>query len=332
MTGLMMKDALVMRKTLRLYALFLLFYSGLAVLGVFPMSMALAMVEVIVMVLPISSFSYDEAAKWDRYAAVLPVGRTAVVKARYLFLLLVLLAAAAIGLVVSWLLGRGSAKLFGLAPDTANAHTLSNMYSNTTFLGIPLMTALYPQGIFCIPIYSLTCNVVLYTVSTGLYMKDSSKKKAGAGEVLRRLANPVTLATLFGIALVLVGLTLPSIAVDIVDRLGSSSSAVSMLYIGTVLTDMDLSVVWKRVSILATVPVRMVAMPLAAFLLLRALNAGELITAVLTVMFALPCQVSISMLAKTGGSDYLYVTEYVLLSTLLSIVTIPIVTTLMAVL
>ena len=46
MTGLMMKDALVMRKTLRLYALFLLFYSGLAMLGVFPMSMALAMVEV----------------------------------------------------------------------------------------------------------------------------------------------------------------------------------------------------------------------------------------------------------------------------------------------
>ena len=37
----------------------------------------------------------------DRYAAVLPVGRTAVVKARYLFLLLVLLAAAAIGLVGS---------------------------------------------------------------------------------------------------------------------------------------------------------------------------------------------------------------------------------------
>ena len=101
MTGLMIKDALVMRKTLRLYALFLLFYSGLAVLGVFPMSMALAMVEVIVMVLPISSFSYDEAAKWDRYAAVLPVGRTAVVKARYLFLLLVLLAAAATGAIVN---------------------------------------------------------------------------------------------------------------------------------------------------------------------------------------------------------------------------------------
>ena len=114
MTGLMMKDALVMRKTLRLYALFLLFYSGLAMLGVFPMSMALAMVEVIVMVLPISSFSYDEAAKWDRYAAVLPVGRTAVVKARYLFLLLVLLAAAAIGLVGNIILDP--LMIFGIGP------------------------------------------------------------------------------------------------------------------------------------------------------------------------------------------------------------------------
>ena len=49
----------------------------------------------------------------------------------------IIVGAAAVGLVVSWLLGRGSARLFGLAPDTANAHTLSNMYSNTTFLGIP---------------------------------------------------------------------------------------------------------------------------------------------------------------------------------------------------
>ena len=38
------------------------------------------------------------------------------------------------------------------------------------------------------------------------------------------------------------------------------------------------------------------------------------------------------MLARTGGSDYVYVTEYVLLSTLLSILTIPLVTTLMALL
>ena len=57
MTGLMMKDALVMRNTLRLYALFLLFYSGFAVLGVIPMSMALAMVEVTVLGLLFSRFS-----------------------------------------------------------------------------------------------------------------------------------------------------------------------------------------------------------------------------------------------------------------------------------
>ncbi len=244
----------------------------------------------------------------------------------------VIVGAAAVGLLISWLLGRGSARLFHLPSDTANAHTLSNMYSNTTFLGIPLLTALYPQGVFCIPIYSLTCNVALYTVSTGLYTKDAAQRGGGAKEVLRRLANPVTLATLFGIALVLLGWSLPSLVVDIVGRVGETSSTISMLYIGTVLTGMDLSAVWKRLSILATIPVRMVALPLVVFCILRALGTTELVTSVLTVMFALPCQVSISMLAKTGGSDYIYVTEYVLISTLLSIVTIPLVTTLMAVL
>ena len=136
MTGLMMKDALVMRKTLRLYALFLLFYSGLAVLGVFPMSMALAMVEVIVMVLPISSFSYDEAAKWDRYAAVLPVGRTAVVKARYLFLLLVLLAAAVLCALTEECMDAAGGKVHFVPMAGALAITLAAAGSVKTMMGL----------------------------------------------------------------------------------------------------------------------------------------------------------------------------------------------------
>ncbi len=244
----------------------------------------------------------------------------------------IIIAATLIGLVVNWVLAGAGARLFRLPEDTAKSHLLSNMFSNTTFLGIPLLTALYPQGVFCIPIYSLTCNVVLYTIGTGLYTKEVQKEKRSASVLLRRLANPVTLATFLGIALALLGIRLPALAVDVVAKIGGTSSTVSMIYIGTVLAGMDLSGVWKRSSILLSIPVRMILLPLAAFLLLRAVSADELVTQVLTIMFALPCQVSISILAKSGGTDYLYVTEYILLSTLLSVVTIPIVTTLTALL
>ena len=82
MTGLMLKDLLVMRKTLKTYALFLAFYAALAAAGALPLAAVTAMVQIIIMMLPIAAFSYDELAKWDRYVLTLPLGRRTVVKAR----------------------------------------------------------------------------------------------------------------------------------------------------------------------------------------------------------------------------------------------------------
>lgn len=100
MTGLVLKDILVMRKTLKTYVLFLIFYALLAVMGIFDVSIITSMIQVIIMLLPISAFSYDEQAEWDRYAMALPSGRHCVVSARYLFALLMVLGAAVFGLVV----------------------------------------------------------------------------------------------------------------------------------------------------------------------------------------------------------------------------------------
>ena len=104
MTGLMLKDLLVMRKTLKTYALFLAFYAALAAVGALPLAAVTAMVQIIIMMLPIAAFSYDELAKWDRYVLTLPLGHRTVVKARYLFTLLMSLGAAALGLLTCVLL------------------------------------------------------------------------------------------------------------------------------------------------------------------------------------------------------------------------------------
>lgn len=99
MTGLIAKDFLVMRKSIRTYILFLIFYFIMAALSIFPVSIVTTLVQLIIMMLPLSTFSYDELAKWDRYAFSLPLGRRAVAGARYLFALLLSLFAALFGLV-----------------------------------------------------------------------------------------------------------------------------------------------------------------------------------------------------------------------------------------
>ena len=115
MTGLIWKDLLVLRKTIRTYVLFLALYSLLAVFDIFPLSTVTAVTELIIMMLPLSAFSYDEYAKWDRYAAALPLGRRAVVGARYCFALLMAAAATLFCLLLAVLLSivQGTDSLTG---------------------------------------------------------------------------------------------------------------------------------------------------------------------------------------------------------------------------
>lgn len=115
MTGLILKDILVMRRTIRTYVLFLAFYSLLAVFDIFPLSTVTAVTELIIMMLPLSAFSFDEYAKWDRYAAALPLGRRAVVGARYCFALLMAATATLFCLVLAVLLSivQGADSLMG---------------------------------------------------------------------------------------------------------------------------------------------------------------------------------------------------------------------------
>ena len=104
MIGLVWKDLLVAKKTIRAYLLFLLFYFGMAAAGMFSITFVTSFLSVLVMLLPMSAFAYDEQARWDRYAMSLPLGRRAVVGARYLFSLMLALFASACGLLTCVLL------------------------------------------------------------------------------------------------------------------------------------------------------------------------------------------------------------------------------------
>ena len=99
MTGLIVKDFLVSKRSLKAYFGIMIFYAVLTFMGVFNISFVTAFVSVMLIMLPIGAFSYDEAAKWDRYAMALPLGRRAVVGARYLFTLLVTLISLALALL-----------------------------------------------------------------------------------------------------------------------------------------------------------------------------------------------------------------------------------------
>lgn len=94
MIGLVYKDFLVMHKQMGYYGVFLVIYAVLVVAGAFPVTILPGFVMLIGMLLPVTSFAYDDQARWDKYAAATPAGRGGMVGGKYIFALLCILAGA----------------------------------------------------------------------------------------------------------------------------------------------------------------------------------------------------------------------------------------------
>ena len=169
MTGLILKDLLILRKTLRSYLFMLVVYVGIAFTGVWSADIVGVLMVVMVVMLPMNVFAYDKQAKWDTYGLALPVGRTKTVAARYVCVLLLCLLSVGLTAILGVMLyaaGRVeepveflvSCSVMGLMSVLVNAIMLPFLYkfgperARMMFFGIMggivllVVAALFPLG------------------------------------------------------------------------------------------------------------------------------------------------------------------------------------------
>ncbi len=87
MTGLILKDFMVMKKTLFIYAVIGVVY-GYLDLTQERHGVMFAMMLICSAMVPVSSISYDERCKWDKLANTTPISRSGIIIAKYLFALI----------------------------------------------------------------------------------------------------------------------------------------------------------------------------------------------------------------------------------------------------
>ena len=142
MIGLMWKDLLCLRKSLATYVIVIVFYALTTLAGLWDINAMAAVLAILVSVLPYSCFSYDHAAKWDRYGLALPVSRAQTVLARYLVVVMLLVLA----MVLVGLIGAAAA-LFGDGVDwTTYGFTAAVVLAMGIFLNAVLLPLIYRFG------------------------------------------------------------------------------------------------------------------------------------------------------------------------------------------
>ena len=200
------------------------------------------------------------------------------------------------------------------------------IYSNLGFMGIPVVSSvLGDQAILYLSIFMAVFNLSVFSYGSLLLQNSGSKAPSFA-----KMVNPGTVSALSAIILYLCGLTLPPIIKESVSSIGSVTTPLAMLIIGSSLANQPFREMLAEKGLLPFALVRLGILPLISLVVGRFLISDNMLLCVLVISSAMPVASNIVMLRKEAGEDDSCLTRGVFLTTLLSVVTIPLISSLLS--
>ncbi|MCU0461349.1 MAG: AEC family transporter [Bacteroidales bacterium] len=228
-------------------------------------------------------------------------------------------------LLIGWL----AAKVFRFKDAEAAVFKTHSMFGNTIFLGFPLITALYGvEGLLYASMFQLISSILMWTVGVIVLSHGNgiSWKKS-----LLKVVNPNTIATLLGLAFFLLSVKLPAVILKPMTELGAANTWLSMLYIGAMLVFSNVGGLLKKKSLYIISLNRLIIGPALLILIFwlighfAGLSPDKLVSSVIILEASMPCMATVVIMAKEFGSDDSLAVGNVFISTILSIITLPLV-------
>ena len=242
--------------------------------------------------------------------------------------------------------------VFRKAPDGAcRMLRFATIFSNAAFMGIPLIQAIIPDPTAAIyaSIYNITFNLFLWTLGVKLCTDGLSDmhndedcdchehlQAAAKISVKKVLFHPVTLASLIGLILLILGVNntlLASAQLSIISdsllMLKNLVAPLSMVVIGLRLADIDFHGFFKDVYMYVFLALRHLALPALTVLVMKLLALflpiSDTVSLVIAIMASAPAATSATMFAEKYDCDAPYVSRLVTVSTILCIATMPVI-------
>lgn len=226
-------------------------------------------------------------------------------------------------------------------------HAIDNFagsFSNPGFFGTPLIIAsLGSGGVFYIAAFIAFLNLLQWTYGVSLLTASDqngmlpprgetkaaarSKFTQQAAQLGKRLITaPFMIAILIGALFFFTGISMPPVLVKCGDSIAGLNTPLAMFTIGIYMAQVNIPQMFQKPRLYLVSLVRMVLIPAVTIglLLLLPASMNELKLAVL-IASACPVGSNVAVYAQLHGRDYGYAVETVVISTLFSIITLPLI-------
>jgi hypothetical protein len=224
-----------------------------------------------------------------------------------------------VGLVVCVL---GVVKALRLKREVANTYVLSVLFGNVAYMGYPVVTSVFEDSQGELSVLIAIYVVILFTLGVGILEASKERGVDAPAAILGVLKNPLLIASLVGILIVFLGIRLPPFLRETLSMLKASASPVVLISLGIFIV--------RRISlgkilahVIAISLLRLAIVPLLFFAAGRAFHLSHAF-AVSVVEAGMPLGVTPFALASLYPLDKDVLGSAVVLSTLLSVATLPV--------
>ena len=194
------------------------------------------------------------------------------------------------------------------------------IFSNAAYMGFPLISALFgSEGLLYASAFVTVFNILLWTMGYGFVSGSSSPK-----EVVRSLVRtPVLYAVIAGLAVYLLQIPIPNLIAQPLELLAGMNTPLSMMITGMLIAAGSVKSIVTDEHIWKLAAVRMVLIPAVCLALFSLLGFHGTAAQVVVLLECCPAAAITSVFAVQFGHDESFAAGSVVLTTLLSIVVLP---------
>ena len=197
------------------------------------------------------------------------------------------------------------------------------VFANTGFMGYPVLLDVFGQeAVFYASLIHMAFNFFVYIYAIMCLTKsDDSKFKLN----FKQLLTPGIVLIFIGILIYLFDMQLPSVLMDTINSVGSLTAPLSMMMIGSSLAVYPIKDSFTDWRSYVFAFVRLIIVPFMTMIVCRLLHINPYYANITIITNAMPVGSMVLMLATQYNANVKIVTKNIVVSTLLSVITIPIV-------
>lgn len=244
------------------------------------------------------SFSFDEG-----------MGRNIITAFIYSILFMIL------GGIISYIL------LKPLKGEKKKILHFANFFSNCGFIGFPIINSIFgAEGVVYTSIFNMVFTIFLWTYGVMIFSDKLSKEN-----IKNVLLNPSIIAVYIGIPIMIFNIKLPASILDTTKIVGDMTAPISMIIVGSILSKVKIKSIFKEASVYYGALIKLIVIPLAIYMIKLIIKDNSSVIDTIIVIQAMPAAAMTSIFAADFDKEKEYGAIVVFVTTLLSIITIPVI-------